>query len=63
MKKAMIRVLSLALVVAMALAVCATASALEYPAVAVKGSSNAYDLPARPAPMSLYTKSNGNNKD
>ena len=61
MKKAMIRVLSLALVVAMALAVCATASALEYPAAAVKGSSNAYDLPARPVPMSLYTKSNGNN--
>ena len=51
----MIRILSLALIVALALAVCATASA------DVKGSANAYDLPACPAPMSLVTRSNGSN--
>ena len=62
MKKAMIRVLCLALVMAMVLGVCAIASALEYPAAVVKDSFNAYDLPSLPAYVGiLKSNSNGNN--
>ena len=60
MKKTL-RILSLVLVVAMMMAICATASALEYPAAAILWTSTGYDLPERPASPSLYTKSDTNN--